>query len=369
MSTSALNRGKRQGGGELRYAGSSNRATISVVAEDAGVSVATVSKVVNGRTGVSRETRERVQEAVHRLGYVSFGERQSGIADTREATIELVVSPPDVSNPYLSTFLGGALQAATRLNAALLLRDVATIREQDPLEWAQSVARSGRMGIIEVTSEYSRRREKALRTVGLPMVLVDPIDVPRTETPSVGATNWAGAYSATKHLLELGHTKIRYIGGPPGAACDIVRAHGWAAAMAEAGIAVKLDDIPRAGFTFRHGLAAATALLTSDDRPTAIFAGSDISATGVLEAARRLGLQVPGDLSVVGFDDTVLAHTSAPPLTTVHQPIAEIGAAAVSILLRLSRGEIIPAKRVELATELVVRSSTGAPHDSESDHN
>jgi LacI family transcriptional regulator len=342
--------------------GSNNRATITAVAKHAGVSIATVSKVVNGRTGVSDETRGRVRDAISALGYVSVGERQSGILDVREATIEIVVNPQDVSNPYLSTFLGGALQAAVNLDAALLLRDVASIREQSPLDWAQAVARSGRMGVIEVTSEYSRRRERALRNVGLPMVLVDPIDEPRTQTPSVGATNWAGAYAATKHLLELGHTKISYIGGPPGAACDVVRAHGWAAAMAEAGIGVTLDDIPRSGYTFEHGLKAATELLDQTDRPTAIFAGSDISAMGVLEAARRLGIAVPQQLSVVGFDDTVLAQTSTPPLTTVHQPIAEIGAAAVSILLRLARGDIIPGKRVELATELVVRASTSTPH-------
>lgn len=194
------------------------------------------------------------------------------------------------------------------------------------------------------------------------MVLVDPLDVPRTNTPSVGATNWAGAYEATRHLLDLGHTDIRYIGGPSGAYCNTVRAHGWAAAMTDAGLVADTAQIWPGGFTFEHGLEAATALLQSDVPPTAIFVGSDASAMGVLEAARIRGLSVPGDLSIVGFDDTVLARTSNPQLTTVHQPIAAIGRTAVETVVRLAAGESIPTKRVELATHLVVRNSTAAPH-------
>jgi LacI family transcriptional regulator len=350
---------------ELASAGSGHRATLTAVAKDADVSIATVSKVINRRAGVSEETRRRVAESVSRLGYVSPGERQGAVMVSSEATIEVIVNPDDVSNPYLSTFLGGAMRAASRLSAAVFLRDVSSIREQAPLEWAHSVARSGRQGVIEVTSEYSSRRERALRSVGLPMVLVDPIDVPRTSVPSVGATNWAGAYAATKYLIGLGHSRIRYIGGPQGAACDIVRAHGWAAAMSEAGLPADLASIPRSGYTYQHGLKAGTELLTLAEPPTAIFAGSDISATGVLEAARRLGLSVPEELSVIGFDDTMLASTATPPLTTVRQPIAEIGAAAVSTVLRLSRGEIITAKRMELATDLTVRASSAPPKQAE----
>lgn len=342
-------------------AGSGRRATLTAVAKDAGVSIATVSKVVNGRTGVSEETRRTVFDSISRLGYVSLGERQSAVKVLAEATIEVIVQPDDVSNPYLSTLIGGALRAASRLNAAIFLRDVASIQEQTPLEWAQAVARAGRLGVIEVTSGYSPRRERALKSVGLPMVLIDPIDVPRTSVPSVGATNWAGAYAATKHLIGLGHKRIRYVGGPPGAACDIVRAHGWAAAMSEAGLSADLATIPHHSYSFEHGLHAGTQLLKAPDRPTAVFAGSDISAMGILEAARRLGVQVPEQLSVVGFDDTMLAQTSTPPLTTVRQPIAEIGATAVSAILRLSRGEIIPAKRMELATDLAIRASCAPP--------
>ncbi|WP_284231740.1 LacI family DNA-binding transcriptional regulator [Arenivirga flava] len=337
------------------------RITIGDVARSANVSEATVSKVLNGRRGVGGDTRERVQDVVRELGYVSISERQGSLRRVGEATIEVLLEPHDVDNPYFSTFIGGAVQQAADSAAALLVRPVTSIDERFDLRWAQSVARAGRVGVIELTSAYSAHRENALRAVGLPMVLVDPIDRPRPSTPSIGATNWAGAYEAAQHLLSLGHRRIDYIGGPPKARCDEVRAHGWAAAMGDAGIAVDIEAVPREAYSFEHGLRAATALLQRPDPPTAIFAGSDISAKGVLEAARRLGVLVPRDLSVVGFDDTYLAQTSTPPLTTVHQPIADIGRTAVSTLLRLAAGDALATRRIELATHLVIRDSTAPP--------
>ena len=141
----------------------------------------------------------------------------------------------------------------------------------------------------------------------------------------------------------------------------MVRASGWAAAMGSAGHRVDLDSVRRDSYSFEHGFTVATELLRSLARPSAIFAGADITAMGVLEAARRLGLSVPRDLSVVGFDDTVLARSASPNLTTVHQPIADIGRTAVSALLRLARGESFATKRVELATHLIIRDSTAPP--------
>jgi len=339
------------------------RTTLTTVADQAGVSIATVSKVVNGRAGVNSATRSRVEAAIKELGYVSLGERQNALLSAKEMSVELLVDPLDASNPYLSSFLSGAMQAATELKLALVLRSIGAPSQTEPLAWAQSLARAGRTGVIEVTTAYSARREQALHRVGLPMVLVDPIDVPRTSTPSIGATNWAGAYTATRHLLDQGHRNIRYVGGPPGARCDSLRAHGWAAALAEADLTARLDEVPRHSFTYEHGLLAATAILNGPQPPTAIFAGSDTVAAGVLEAARTLGLTIPDDLSVVGFDDTLLAQMTAPPLTTVHQPIAGIGHAAVTTIERLARGEVLSTKRVELATHLVVRESTAPPRN------
>lgn len=337
------------------------RATLGAVARAAGVSLGTASKVVNGRSGVGQVTQQRVRRAIDELGYMSVGERQRVVNRRAEVSIELLLDSHDVANPYISTFLQGVMDAAAKFGIGLTLRNLSAIADKDPAAWALKLARGGTSGVIELTSAYSAARMQALRDVDIPMVLVDPIDEPRTTLPSIGATNWQGAYAATRHLLDLGHRSVAYIGGPVGAACDIARAHGWAAAMAEAGIVVDATAVPRHSYTYEHGLEAATAILGSADRPTAIFAGSDLTAMGVLEAARRLGLRVPADLSVVGFDDTQVASIATPPLTTVHQPIADIGRTALVSVLRLARGETLVTKRVALSTELIVRSSTCPP--------
>ena len=164
--------------------------------------------------------------------------------------------------------------------------------------------------------------------------------------------------AATNHLLSLGHRRIAYIGGPSGATCDQARGHGYLAAMHAAGIKVSLDAVPHGPFGFAHGLAAGTSILAATDRPTAIFAGSDSIALGVLEAARTLGLRTPQDLSVVGFDDTLLASTSTPRLTTIHQPIEEIGRTAVRVIVGVITGDDVAGRPVELSTRLAIRDST-----------
>jgi LacI family transcriptional regulator len=215
------------------------------------------------------------------------------------------------------------------------------------------------VGVIEVTARYSKARADALRIVGLPLVLVDPLDEPRTSVYNIGATNWAGGVEATRHLLELGHRRIAYIGGPPSIACNIARQHGYMAALHQSDVAYDPSLVLHGSFTFEHGLDAAMQFLSRRQRPTAIFAASDLAALGVLEAARRLRISVPDQLSLVGFDNTGVAASSAPPLTTVHQPILLIGEAAVRTLIRLASGDQAP-KRIELATNLVVRASTAA---------
>ncbi|WP_435746368.1 LacI family DNA-binding transcriptional regulator [Microbacterium sp. PMB16] len=336
-----------------------NRVTLSRVAEEAGVSVATASKVINGRGGVGTATRRRIEAIVDQIGYVSVGERERPVRGKREPLIELVVDT--LSNPYTLALLSGAVGAAETAQVAIVTRKLSAVGEQSPLKWAQRLARGGRIGVIEVTSEFSVEREKALRSVGLPVVLIDPLGLPRTSMVSVGATNWAGGLEATTHLIELGHTDIAYIGGPSIAACDVARTHGYNAAMQQAGLSIDLSEVLHGPFTFEHGLEAGLQILTRPVRPTAIFATSDVTAMGVMEAARTLGIAVPEQLSIVGFDNTMLASTSSPRLTTVHQPVEEIGRTAVETVQKMARGESLPSKRVELATHLVVRDSTAPP--------
>ena len=336
------------------------RPTLAMVAELAGVSEGTASKVVNGRVGVGASTRARVEKIMAEIGYVPNGIRADPDGNTtRGALIEVVVD--SLRNPYTSSLIGGVLDGAEPAGLGVVTRRLSAIQPKDPVRWAQSLAATGRIGVIEVTSAFSPQRHAALEQAGLPMVLIDPIDVPRADVLSVGATNWAGGMAATEHLLALGHRTIAYVGGPRGAICDQARAHGYLAAMRTAGLNVNLDDVPHGAFTFEQGLVAGTAVLSRADRPTAIFAGSDVTATGVLEAARLKGLRVPEQLSVVGFDNTFLAGTSTPRLTTVHQPLSEMGRTAVRVITRVLAGDPPESRRLELATHLVIRDSTAPP--------
>jgi LacI family transcriptional regulator len=199
---------------------------------------------------------------------------------------------------------------------------------------------------------------RALARARLPLVVIDPSTMPRARVVSVGSTNFAGGLAAAHHLLSLGHRRIAYVGGPATAAPNQARMHGYRAALETTGVPVP-DEYVRSGrFRYQDGMVAATALLDLPEPPTAIFAGSDETAAGVLEAARGRGLRVPEDLSVVGFDDTPIARFASPPLTTVRQPLREMGGAALRTVLGMAAGEKPESHHVELATELVVRHST-----------
>jgi DNA-binding LacI/PurR family transcriptional regulator len=207
--------------------------------------------------------------------------------------------------------------------------------------------------VILVVSELTREQIDRLRARSIPFVVLDPAGEPAPDVPSVGATNWNGGLLATRHLLELGHHRIGVIGGPPAILCSRARVDGYRAAFETAGHAVHPELVRWGDFHVESGYEQGRALLTLADRPTAIFAGSDLQAFGVYEAARVLGLRVPSELSVVGFDDLPMARWAWPPLTTIRQPLSEMAATATRLVL--GRGGD---RRVELATSLVVRDST-----------
>jgi DNA-binding LacI/PurR family transcriptional regulator len=216
-------------------------------------------------------------------------------------------------------------------------------------------------GVIAVFSDLSAEQQSQLATRSLPLVVVDPTGEPLHETPSVGATNWNGGLAATRHLLELGHRRIAMVSGPTQWPCCRARLDGYRAAMDAAGVPVD-DDLVRVSTLYvEGGLADGAELLALPDPPTAVFTANDLQAIGVYEAARRAGLRVPEDLSVVGFDDLPYARWSGPPLTTVHQPLVRMGAAAADLVVAMSRGEQPAHRHVELGTSLVVRESTAPP--------
>ena len=212
-----------------------------------------------------------------------------------------------------------------------------------------------------VTSELTARQLAAFDRAGLSLVVIDPVNLPRSDVVSVGATNWSGGLAATDHLIRLGHRRIAYVGGPTASSPNQARLHGYRAALENAGVAHDPALVRHGVFDFASGVSLGGELLDSPEPPTAIFAGCDPTAVGVLAAAQSRGLRVPEDLSVVGFDDTYLTEWSRPTLTTVRQPLRDMGRVALRTLLRLIAGEPLDSHHVELATTLVVRDSSGPP--------
>jgi LacI family transcriptional regulator len=332
------------------------RVTLATVAGTAGVSVATVSKVLNGRSDVSPATRARVQDVLERHGYV--GRRPEPV---QRDTIELFYQ--GVVNAYSVEVIQGVVEAGQVAGVDVVL----TSRPKHPpapsgapgraAPWIRQLIANGRRAAIGLTSSLTAADLAALARARLPMVVIDPANTPEPDVTSVGSTNFAGGMAATQHLLSLGHRRIAYVGGPPTSGCNQARMSGYRNAMKSVGAAVPPEYVWLSDFLYDDGVAGGSSMLDLRDRPTAIFAGSDEVALGILEAARARGLRVPEDLSLVGFDDTEVARLASPPLTTVRQPLREMGAVALRTALQLAAGEQVASHHVELATTLIVRGS------------
>ncbi|MFF3667504.1 LacI family DNA-binding transcriptional regulator [Microtetraspora malaysiensis] len=330
------------------------RVTIALIAKEAGVSVPTVSKVINGRPEVASETRQRVERLLHKHGY----QRRTGHGDGPVGLVDLVFA--EVESPWAMELIRGAETAARETEASVVVSVLHT-KTGPGRDWIDRIAARRTDGAIIVGSHLSTRQQGQLNARAIPFVVVDPDGEPAPGMTSVGATNWHGGLAATRHLLELGHTRIGMIGGPPDMLCSRARIDGYRAGLETAGLAVDPELIRNGDFLVGSGRDQGHALLSLPDPPTAIFAGCDMQAFGVFEAARQRGLRVPEDLSVVGFDDLPLARSAWPPLTTVRQPLQEMAALAARMVLAIGRGEVPEPRRVELATDLVVRESTAPP--------
>jgi DNA-binding LacI/PurR family transcriptional regulator len=323
--------------------------TISEIADAAGVSVPTVSKVVNGRADVAPATRARVEKLLVERGYKRRSRSNEGPAELLDVVFN------ELESPWAMEIVKGVEEVAREHGLGVVL----SAREGPGAlgrSWVDAVAARRSAGLILVVSDLSGDAASRLHARGIPFVIVDPAGEPAPDVPSVGATNWNGGVSATRHLLELGHRRIGMIGGPPGILCSRARVDGYRAALETAGLAFDPQLVRWGDFHVESGYEHGHALLALAKRPTAIFAGSDLQAFGVYEAARQLGLDVPLHVSVIGFDDLPMARWVGPPLTTVRQPLSEMAATAARLVL--GKGSD---RRVELATSLVVRQSTVSP--------
>jgi len=325
--------------------------TIAYIAESAGVSVPTVSKVINGRSGVSADTRARVEELINRHGY------HKPSAANRSNVVELVFR--ELESMWAVEIIRGVERVARKHRAGVMVSEFGLHDSTAPASWDDTVAR--RPHCVLSVAQLSAAERDELKAKGIPFVVFDPTGELPDDVPFVGATNWTGGRSAARHLVDLGHRRIAMISGPDDVLFCRARQDGYRAALAAAGLSAEPDLLVHADLTREDGCAAAAGLLARPDRPTAIFASNDLQALGIYQAAREAGLRIPDDLSVVGFDDLPVVAWVDPPLTTVHQPLTEMAVAATELAMALGRGEKAPQVGLEIATTLTVRASTAPP--------
>jgi LacI family transcriptional regulator len=305
--------------------------------------------VLNGRPDVAPKTRRHIQNVLRELGYVHQPPRPR-----RVGLIDLIFN--DLS-PWAMDIIRGASEAALLARTRLVVSVIPTGEAVD--SWLRSLDRSRTDGVVLVTTDLSPAHRERLAELQAPVVLVDPVTDPVADVPSIGADNASGARAATEHLIGLGHRRIATITGRPTALCTWQRLDGYRAALTAAGLPIDPALIAEGDFRSDSANDSAEALLCLPDPPTAIFTASDQQAMAVYEVARRRGLRVPDDLSVVGFDDIPTTGWMSPPLTTVRQPLIEMAVQAVRMLLATDPASA--RRRAELPTELVIRSSTAPP--------
>jgi LacI family transcriptional regulator len=337
---------------------SSHSVTIVDVAKKGGVSVGTVSRVINNDVHVAPETRERVAQVMRDLGYVANRQARS-LRGSRTNVIGALV--PDLGTGYIGEIMHGIdLELAhSRLDLMLFTTHRTAVKEAN---YVANMVQGMVDGILVVLPRSPADIIGTLTRRGFPFVLIDH-QGHGEPCPEVVATNWQGAYNATEYLVKLGHSRIGFITGSMDLSAATDRLDGYKAALRVSHIAEDAGLIYEGEFIQPDGYAGAGALLELEDPPTAIFASNDAMAMGAMDAVRSLGLRVPEDISVLGFDDIPQAALVRPALTTVRQPLEQMGRVATQMLLERLKNPGKETGRIELPTELVIRGSTAPPKD------
>lgn len=336
-----------------------NAVTMHEVARHVGVAPMTVSRVLSGDAHVKPETRQRVEAAIEELGY-SPNVAARNLAKAASVHIGLLYNNP--SSAYMNELLVGVLEQSSRAGCQIVLEKCGARGERTVIG---KLLRDGVGGIIlPPPLSDSKVALEALRAAKIPFIAV-AAGRPQAEGLSVRINDFEAAAAMTRYLLSLGHRKIGFIAGAPNQTASGQRYAGFAAAMHAAKLGVRSDWVKQGTFSYRSGLLAAEQLLTAADRPSAIFASNDDMAAAAIAVAHRLQLSVPADLTVVGFDDTPLATTIWPALTTVRQPVAAMARKAMELLLeeiRLrSKGRTLGPLQQILNFSLVKRESSARP--------
>ena len=323
--------------------------TIRDVAKAAGVSVSTVSRVMNAKVDVSGDTEEKVKAVISSLGYTSNLAARS-MRSHRKNLIGLVM--PDIGFPYAIEVMKGINRAIAESTFDLLVYTTGDIRksgtpshEQYYISLLNNSITDGVVIVASAAAEF---------ITDSPIVAVDP-HIINPNYPSIQGTNYKGAVDATNHLIKLGHKRIAFIGGRPEIGSALLRLNGYRDAMLAAGLPLDDSLIVPGDFTTETGYKRARQLLSLANPPTAIFASNDQSAIGVFQAAEELKLSIPGDVSVIGFDN--ISEAKYLGLTTVDQCLAEMGYVAIQMLTKLVHKEELTAQIYEMPTKLIIRSS------------
>ncbi|GAA4857027.1 LacI family DNA-binding transcriptional regulator [Kitasatospora terrestris] len=329
--------------------------TIADVASRAGVSKTTVSRVLNGKGELEPSTAARVRRVIEELGYVPSA-RAVGLARGRAGVIGMLV--PSLTWPWIGEVLQGAVDTVESNGYGLMLF-TCNQGDQSMRQFANKASAKAFDGLLVIEPEGQLDYITELHGQGLPVVLIDDREL-RPQFASVATTNRAGGESAARHLLANGRTRPVVITGTLAWGCTVERLDGFTAVYAEGGRPLPAGSVVEGDFTFETGRAVMRRFIEDGVEFDAVFAHNDLSAAGALQALREAGRAVPGEVAIVGFDDVPLASQTEPPLTTVRQPLREMGAAAARMLMAHFAGEPLPVEATVIPTDLVVRGSTSA---------
>ena len=336
------------------------KVTIKDVAREAGVSYSTVSRVVNNYKYVNPDTREKVAEAMERLGYIANQQARS-LVKGRSQVIGLLIHSFETS--YIGEIVRGIDDAIAEAQYDLLLYTTHRRVERETT-YVANIVHGLADGLLVVLPRGVETYMETLSKQSYPFVLID-YEATGDGVYAVGATNWQGAFDATRHLIELGHRRIGFVTGDMFVGSSTERLSGYRDALAANGLPYDDGLVCQGDYFKAKGFDAGRAFLELDRPPTAVFASNDEMAFGVMEAALGLGYRIPEDISIVGFDDIPQAAGTHPALTTVHQPLRDMGATATRLLLDLIEETDEPdAAAVKLNTELIIRQSTTTPDGS-----
>jgi len=328
--------------------------TIRDVARAAGVSTTTASRAFNNKDDVRPDTRLHVQDVARRLGYMPNLVAR-GLVLGRTRTLGVVIA--DNANPVYTEALRGIESAANRAGFGLLLCHAAESQEQ-ALRCLTTLQTNRADGVLLTPVQTDRRDIEQLQQAGIPFVLALR-HFADLQTDFVVPDHERGGYLVSRHLLGLGHRRLGHVGGPPHVSSSQGRQAGYRRALTECGLPFDDQLVTSTSFTVAGGYEAGVRLLEGPARPSAIFAGNDLQAVGVLKAARHLGLRVPDDVALAGGDDIPLMDVLEVPLTTFHVPLFEIGVRAAEVLLAKLAGECEGIQQIVYPPELVVRHSSG----------